>query len=60
LNYSLFDIDRGLLLKLGEGKKVLAAMRGLKKLNQDEISNYYGKECVFEGIEWPQLYSFPE
>ena len=32
LNYSLFDIDRGLLLKLGEGKKILAAMRGKRNL----------------------------
>ena len=33
LNYSLFDIDNGTLLKIGEGKEVLAAMKGRKVLN---------------------------
>jgi hypothetical protein len=32
LNYSLFDIDNGTLLKIGEGKEVLAAMKGRRVL----------------------------
>ena len=32
LNYSMFDIDQGLVLKLGENKEVLAAMKGRKSL----------------------------
>ena len=34
LNYSVFDIDKGTLLKLGEGKKVLAAMKGRSSLSE--------------------------
>ena len=37
LNYSVFDIDNGTLLKIGEGKEVLAAMKGRKVLNISEI-----------------------
>jgi len=33
LNYSVFDIDKGTLLKLGEGKQVLAAMKGRTNLS---------------------------
>ena len=36
-NFTLWDIDRGTLLKLGEGKEVLAAMKGRKSLSQGEI-----------------------
>ena len=32
-NFTVFDIDRGTLLKLGEGKEVLAAVKGRKVLN---------------------------
>jgi hypothetical protein len=28
LNYSVFDVDNGLVLKLGEDKVVLAALKG--------------------------------
>ncbi len=37
LNYSVFDIDKGLLLKLGEGKEVLAAMKGMRSLSLEDI-----------------------
>ena len=37
LNYSVFDIDNGTLLKIGEGKEVLAAMKGRKVLSSSEI-----------------------
>ena len=33
LNYSVFDIENGTLIKLGEGKEVLAAMKGRKVLS---------------------------
>ena len=42
LNYSVFDIDNGTLLKIGEGKEVLAAMKGRKVLSSSEIENIYG------------------
>ena len=32
LNYSVFDVDRGLLIQLGEGKVVLNAMKGRRRL----------------------------
>jgi hypothetical protein len=57
----LFDIDKGLLLKLGEHKEILAAMRGRRKLSKEEIMTYYDSTNPrYEAIEWPKMYSFPE
>ena len=32
LNASIFDIDRGLIIKLAEGQEVVQAMKGKRKL----------------------------
>jgi len=37
MNYSLFDYNKALLIKLGEKKRVLRAMRGFKELSREEI-----------------------
>ena len=58
LNYSVFDVDKGLVLKLGENKQVLAAMRGRKTLSLQEIQKEYGENCIFPKLEWPNLYCF--
>ena len=61
LNYGVFDIDRGLLIKLGEGKEVLAALKGRRVLTQEEIEDIYGSPVPrFEAMDWPNLHSFPE
>lgn len=61
LNYSLFDIDRGLVIKLGEDKEILAAMKGRRNMSQQEIEEAYGtKNPRYEAIQWPKMASFPE
>ena len=37
LNYGVWDIEKGLLIKLGDDKEVLQALRGRKKLTKAEI-----------------------
>jgi len=47
-------------LKLGEGKEVLAALKGRKQLTQEEIKDEYGWPIPrFDAISWPNLSSFP-
>ena len=53
LNASIFDIDRGLVIKLAEGKEVVQAMKGLRKLTKEEIHKAYGTPPIFEAYEWP-------
>ena len=58
MNNAVFDIDKGLLLKLGEGKEVLAALKGRKAMSQEEIQEVYGSPTPkFERIDWPKLSS---
>ena len=60
MNYGVWDIDRGLLIKLGEGKEVLAALKGRRQLSEEEIKEVYGAPVPrFEAIEWPNLKSLP-
>ena len=61
LNFSLFDIDNGTLLKLGEGNEVLAGQKGMNVLKYDELCALYGSPVPkFEHVKFPFLHSFPE
>lgn len=42
LCYSVFDIKNGTILKLSEGKKVVAAFKGRKLLSFNEMQALYG------------------
>lgn len=53
LNASVFDIDRGMVIKLAEGLEVVQAMKGLKKLCKDEIMSVYGNPPIFKSYQWP-------
>lgn len=37
LNASVFDIDNGTILRLGENKEILGAMKGFKVMCKEEI-----------------------
>ena len=37
LNNAVWDIENGTLLKLGEGKLIVQAIRGVTKLSNEEI-----------------------
>lgn len=45
-----FDIDKGLLVKLGPGKEVLAALKGRTKLTDKEIKDVYGSPDPVAGF----------
>ncbi len=47
LNASVFDIEKGIIIKLAEGLEVVQAMKGLKKLSKDEIKSIYGNPPIF-------------
>jgi hypothetical protein len=53
MNASIFDIDNGLVIKLAEGKEVVQAMKGLRKLNRDEIQAVYGNPPLYDAYQWP-------
>ena len=61
LNYSLFDIDNGVLCKLGDDKEVLVGLRGKQILSYDELVELYGSPVPkYTHINWPQMHKFPE
>jgi HAD superfamily 5'-nucleotidase-like hydrolase len=53
MNASIFDIDNGLVIKLAEGKEVVQAIKGLRKLNRDEIQAVYGNPPLYDAYQWP-------
>lgn len=60
LNYGVWDIETGNLLKLGEDKEVLQAMHGKRKLTMDEIKAVYGSPVPrFAAVNWPQTHNLP-
>ena len=42
LNFGVWDVKRGYVLKLGEGNEVLAAMKGKRVVPREEILSVYG------------------
>ena len=54
-NASVFDMDNGLVIKMGEGKEVLRAMKGLKVLNTQEIEKIYGSPPIMKSYQWPSI-----
>ena len=53
LNNTVWDIEHRLLLKLGEGKRVVQACRGSTRLTQAEIESVYGSPALFEHLNYP-------
>ena len=53
LNASIFDIDRGLIIKLAEGQEVVQAMKGKRKLTNSQIKDAYGSPPIFTAFNWP-------
>jgi len=53
-NSSLFDIDNGTLLKLGEDKEVLSALKGRNFLSKEEMIEIYGGPVPrYNKYQWP-------
>ena len=53
MNSCVFDIDKGIIIKLAEGLEVVQAMKGMRKLSKDEIKSVYGNPPIFSNYEWP-------
>ena len=47
-NASVFDIENGIILKMGEGQEVLRAMKGHKVLSTPEMEAIYGSPPIFK------------
>ena len=56
LNYAVIDVNRGNILKMGEGGRVLVAIKGRQRLSEQELEEQYGAGVPkFDYIEWPNL-----
>jgi len=54
LNCCLWDLETGLILKLGDEKKVLRAYKGFEPLSTEDIEGIYGTPPVYENLNYPQ------
>ena len=54
LNNAVWDIDNGVIVKLGEEKYVSHAIRGYKSLTKTEIEGIYGRPPIFKHLKWPE------
>ena len=53
LNALVWDIPRGNLLRLGEGKLIKEACHGFKRLSSEEIESCYGSPALFTQLNYP-------
>ena len=50
----VWDIENGILLELtGMNGKIKSATLGFEKLNQAQIMQYYGEDCIYKHLKWP-------
>lgn len=54
LNNLVWDIENRTLLKLGEGKRVLRALKGSRALEMEQVEALYGNPPVFERLNYPE------
>lgn len=52
MNYAVWDIKHGTLLKLSKGRRVTHAIRGLEKLSDLTIKELYGEPPMFDSFRW--------
>jgi hypothetical protein len=53
LNNCVWDIDHGLMLKLGVEREVIYAVRGYEKIGQEELLFKYGDPPTYKHLRWP-------
>ena len=44
MNYAVWDIDQGTILKIADGKVITHAMKGFHNLEKEEIIKIYGEK----------------
>jgi hypothetical protein len=52
MNYAVWDVKHGTLLKLTKGRRVSHAIRGFEKLSDLTIRELYGEPPMFESFGW--------
>ncbi len=50
----VWDIEKGSILELSEGKKISKAYHGYKKYKDDVIKVVYGDPPLFWPLDWPK------
>lgn len=53
-NGCVWDIDTGLLLKLGERREIIAAVYGFAKVPMSKIKEMYGAQPRYTHLKWPE------
>jgi hypothetical protein len=53
LNCGVFDIEKGTVLKLVEGRQITHALHGFESLTMDKIKEMYGDPPIFKNLKWP-------
>ena len=53
MNNIVWDIQNNTIIDLGENKVVITALKGTRKLSDEEVVEIYGEERIFEHIEYP-------
>ena len=53
LNNAVWDIDTGLMLKLGVEREIMHAGRGYEKCCQEELVFKYGDPPTYRYLRWP-------
>ena len=54
MNNVVWDIEKGTILRLGPGGKILHAVIGYEKLSDDHIRDVYGNNPVYKHLKWPE------
>ena len=54
---AIWDIHRGTLLKLAEGKIITHALWGMDMLSQSTIEEMYGSPPIFKPLNFPETIS---
>ena len=54
MNNAVWDIEKGVVIRLGENKRVTHAIRGFSSLSKQEIIELYGDPPTFTNLKWPE------
>jgi hypothetical protein len=60
LNNAVWDIEKGVIVRLGEEKEVTHAIRGFQALSKEEIIELYGDPPIFTSLKYPETTCYVE
>ena len=53
LNYSVWDVEHGIMIKLNEQGNVIQGVKGFKRMTQKEIIDQYGDPPAYSQLKLP-------